>query len=163
MIRLLPFNQTMATLQRSNKVLPILTRRSPFLHPRKPLSSTGASPTITNSNSTITNSKNEPHNIIYGIIGGLVITIAGGIKFVKDEVGGLEGLQRTVSFYSLAVPAYGKYRVHMMLESPNETWVALDKDTSQKGLEKILELRGFYIKSGQMCAANIGNDECFYS
>lgn len=99
-------------------------------------------------------------NVTYGIFGGLAITIAGGIKYVNDHVGGTEGLERTVSFYSLAIPAYVQYRAHMMLESSDETWNQLDIETSQKGLTKILELGGFYIKSGQLCAANIGNGEC---
>ena len=45
----------------------------------------------------------------------------------------------------------------MFLDSPDATWESLHKETSARGLEKILELQGFYIKSGQMCAANIGN------
>lgn len=96
-------------------------------------------------------------NITYGILGGLCITIVGGIKYINDHVGGSEGLKRTASFYSLAIPAYIQYRTHVILQSPDEIWYELDKDVSQKGLEKILELGGFYIKSGQMCAANIGN------
>ena len=101
---------------------------------------------VTSSSVIKNNTANSPNNIKYAIAGGFILTIAGGIKYVNDEVGGLEGLQRTLSFYSLAVPAYGKYRMHMMLESPDETWDELDRDTSQRGLEKILELRGFYIK-----------------
>ena len=38
----------------------------------------------------------------------------------------------------------------MMLESPDETFDELDERLSQQGLEKILELGGFYTKSGQM-------------
>lgn len=109
------------------------------------------------SSAATTTINNGPNNIKYAIVGGFIITIAGGIKYVNDQVGGTEGLERTLSFYSLAVPAYAKYRMHMFLESPDEKWKELDIVTSQQGLEKILELRGFYIKSGQMCAANIGN------
>jgi aarF domain-containing kinase len=45
----------------------------------------------------------------------------------------------------------------MLLQSPDEVWDELHKETSLAGLNKILELQGFYVKSGQMCAANIGN------
>ncbi len=47
----------------------------------------------------------------------------------------------------------------MAVESDDDVWEQLDIDTSRQGLEKILDLGGFYIKSGQMCAANIGNGE----
>ena len=88
-----------------------------------------------------------------GMMGGTVLAV----KYMHDEVGGMEALNRTVSFYSLAIPKYIQYRTHMFLDSPDETWDQLDKETSQQGLEKILSLRGFYIKSGQMVATNIGN------
>mmetsp|Transcript_34574 Transcript_34574/g.42285 ORF Transcript_34574/g.42285 Transcript_34574/m.42285 type:complete len:493 (-) Transcript_34574:134-1612(-) len=45
----------------------------------------------------------------------------------------------------------------MFRNAPDDEWDDLHADTSRKGLNKILELRGFYIKSGQLCAANIGN------
>ena len=38
------------------------------------------------------------------VVGGLVITIAGGMKWFHDHLGGMEGLQRSVSFYSKAIP-----------------------------------------------------------
>ena len=91
------------------------------------------------------------------VAGGLAVTVAGGIKYVHDHVGGTEGLARTMSFYSIAIPKYLEYRLHMFKESPDEVWQELDRQTSKQGLEKILELRGFYIKSGQLAAANIGN------
>lgn len=91
------------------------------------------------------------------VAGGLAVTVAGGIKYVHDHVGGTEGLARTMSFYSIAIPKYLEYRLHMFKESPDEVWDELDRVTSRQGLEKILELRGFYIKSGQLAAANIGN------
>ena len=91
------------------------------------------------------------------VAGGLAVTVAGGIKYIHDHVGGTEGLARTMSFYSIAIPKYLEYRLHMFRESPDEVWDELDRETSKKGLDKILELRGFYIKSGQLAAANIGN------
>lgn len=90
-------------------------------------------------------------------IGGAATASAVAVKFMHDEVGGMDSLNRTANFYSLAIPAYIQYRTHMFLGSSDETWDELDKETSQKGLDKILELGGFYIKSGQTCAANIGN------
>lgn len=95
--------------------------------------------------------------MLYGVVGGLAVTILGGMKYMHDHVGGTEALARTMSFYSLAIPKYAEYRLHMLRDSPDEVWDALHEETSKQGLEKILELRGFYIKSGQMCAANIGN------
>ena len=89
--------------------------------------------------------------------GGVVATGAAAVKTMHDEVGGADGLKRTASFYSLAIPSYIEYRTHMFLKSSDETFDELDRRTSQRGLDKILELGGFYIKSGQMCAANIGN------
>jgi aarF domain-containing kinase len=89
--------------------------------------------------------------------GGLMLTSAAITKYIHDEVGGTEGLKRTIAFYSLAIPKYIQYRYHQIVDSPDHVWEELDKETSKQGLDKILELRGFYIKSGQMCAANIGN------
>jgi aarF domain-containing kinase len=96
------------------------------------------------------------------VIGGLATVLITGataslVYHVQDQVGGLEGLSRTLSFYSLAVPKYIEYRIHQYLDSPDETWDQLHDETSKKGLDKILQLKGFYIKSGQMCAANFGN------
>jgi aarF domain-containing kinase len=93
----------------------------------------------------------------YSILGGLAITAVGGTKLLQDEVGGTEGLQRTLSFYSLAIPSYVTYRAYMAMGLPDEEWDELDRKTSKKGLEKIMSLGGFYVKSGQMAANNIGN------
>ena len=49
--------------------------------------------------------------------GGLAVTVAGGIKYMHDHVGGTEGLARTMSFYSIAIPKYLEYRLHMFKES----------------------------------------------
>eukprot|EP00984_Skeletonema_dohrnii_P026132 scaffold15425_cov141-Skeletonema_dohrnii-CCMP3373.AAC.5 len=43
------------------------------------------------------------------------------------------------------------------MQSPDEVWDELHEETSKAGLDKIMELQGFYVKSGQMAAANIGN------
>ena len=142
MLRYQSFQKLLATQQKSS------------------LTSSSASSLLSTTATHIKNTSNTDkttNNIKYSILGGLVITLSGGIKYINDHVGGTEGLERTVSFYSLAVPAYVKYRYHVTLQSPDEIWNELDKETSKKGLKKILELGGFYVKSGQMCAANIGN------
>ena len=109
---------------------------------------------------TATSANNESSKLkdaAYSIIGAFAITILGGVTYIHQNVGGTQGLQRTISFYSLAIPKYLLYRAHMILQSDDATWDTLDQETSQEGLEKILELGGFYIKSGQMAASNIGN------
>ena len=45
----------------------------------------------------------------------------------------------------------------MYKKSPDHVWEKLDKETSAEGLQKIYELEGFYVKSGQLVAANIGD------
>lgn len=93
----------------------------------------------------------------YPIVGGLVITIAGGIKYCHDLFGGMEGLKRSAAFYSLAIPRYVQYRFHMIKDSSDEVWDSLHTETSQDALNIMLQLKGFYIKSGQICASNLGN------
>ena len=91
------------------------------------------------------------------VVGGLVMTLVGGIKYLHDDLGGTEGLQRSASFYSTAIPKYCLYRYHMWMDSPEHVWKALDQETSQVALAKMLELEGFYYKAGQMCASNMGD------
>jgi aarF domain-containing kinase len=86
-----------------------------------------------------------------------LIGAAGAYGYLYTHLGGNESLARTASFYSLAIPSYIHYRYHMAVDSPDVVWDELHKETSLKGLNKILELQGFYVKSGQMAAANIGN------
>ncbi|GMI54956.1 hypothetical protein ScalyP_jg3585 [Parmales sp. scaly parma] len=95
------------------------------------------------------------------LLGGTFATIVGGFK-VKEEVGNLEGLTRSLTFYSVGIPAYLKYEYYYrFLNSGSEEheaeWRNLHASESKKGLDTILKLRGFYIKNGQMCASNIGN------
>jgi aarF domain-containing kinase len=109
------------------------------------------------SSSTKYRASDQPIPLYVPIVGGLVITIAGGVKYLHDLFGGTEGLKRSVSFYSVALPKYAQYRYHQYLESPQHVWDNLDHDTAEMALDVMLELKGFYIKSGQICAANIGN------
>ena len=96
----------------------------------------------------------SPGKLFFGIS---VLSFTGAYAYLHSHLGGSESLKRTFSFYSVAVPAYIRYRYHMLIDSPDETWEQLHQETSLKGLNKILELQGFYVKSGQMAAANIGN------
>mmetsp|Transcript_12349 Transcript_12349/g.18653 ORF Transcript_12349/g.18653 Transcript_12349/m.18653 type:complete len:579 (+) Transcript_12349:44-1780(+) len=96
-------------------------------------------------------------NIALGLASGTILTTAAAITYINNHVGGSDGLVRTVSFYSLAIPKYIQYRAHMIMQSPDEVWDELHEETSKAGLDKIMELQGFYVKSGQMAAANIGN------
>lgn len=102
-------------------------------------------------------SKEQKISLWYPVLGGLAITVAGGLHYLHDHMGGTEGLWRSLSFYSLAVPKYVVYRYHSWRQSPDHVWEQLDRETSQQGLVKILELEGFYIKCGQLCASNLGD------
>lgn len=119
--------------------------------------------TKTSTNPTIASSTNKDGGVRpifkYSLIAaaGITATTAAIIKTVHDEVGGTDGLKRSVAFYSLAIPGFLKYKMHMMLDSPDEAFDKLNDYYSQKGLEKILELGGFYTKTGQMAAANVGD------
>jgi hypothetical protein len=102
-------------------------------------------------------SSDDGFSIWYPILGGLVMTVAGGVKYVHDQAEGTEGLVRSLSFYSFAIPKYIEYRWHMWNKSPDEVWDKLNKETAETGLDLVYELEGFYVKSGQMVAANMGN------
>jgi aarF domain-containing kinase len=84
-------------------------------------------------------------------------TVFAVVPYFHAHFGGWEGLSRAASFYSVAIPKYAVYRYHQWMESPEEVWDKLHRETSQQGLEVILRLRGFYIKCGQLCASNIGD------
>ena len=71
-----------------------------------------------------------------------MIAVAGGIKYCHDLFGGVEGLERSAAFYSLAIPRYIQYRFHMIKESPNEVWDDLHTETSQDALDIMLRLKG---------------------
>lgn len=103
-----------------------------------------------------TSSGSSGFSLWYPVLGGLAITVAGGVKWGHDHLGGTEGLLRTISFYSFAIPKYFEYRYHMWKGSPDEVWDELDREASAMGLVKARELQGFYIKGGQMAASNIG-------
>lgn len=120
-------------------------------------SSTASSSRQPSTASSGSSSADSLKSIWIPIIGGFLVATAGGMKYIHDHVGGTEGMKRSISFYSLAIPKYMEYRWHMWNDSPDHVWEQLDKDTSRVGLLKLKELRGFYIKCGQICAANIGN------
>ena len=88
-----------------------------------------------------------------------VVLGEGDVRSIKS---GLNGLSRAVTFYKTGIPAYVRYK---MLQSSNGThskedvdaWETAHKEESAKGLDVILKLKGFYIKTGQIVACNIGN------
>ena len=102
------------------------------------------------SKATPTSDKSFLESVWVPIVGGFVIATVGGIRYVHDHVGGTEGLVRSASFYSLAIPKYVEYRWHQWRQSPDHVWEDLDSRTSAVGLEKLRELKGFYIKCGQV-------------
>lgn len=83
--------------------------------------------------------------------------IAGAYSYVHNELGGPEGIYRSLSFYSAAIPRYLEYRLLQIRKAGDDDWDELHERASSQGLDKINELRGFYIKAGQMAASNIGN------
>jgi len=85
-------------------------------------------------------------SILYPLLGGVVVATAAATKYVRDNVGGTEGLTRSVSFYSFAIPKYIEYRYHMYNKSPDHVWNKLDAETAKTALDKAYELEGFYYK-----------------
>jgi len=96
--------------------------------------------------------------VLSSLLASTIITGAFTYNMMIDEMGSLEGLSRSISFYSLGVPTYLRYRyLQQFHNSDEDRWQALHSEAAAAGLEKIKELRGFYIKTGQMCATNVGN------
>jgi hypothetical protein len=61
---------------------------------------------------------------------------------MMDEMGSLEGLSRSLSFYSLGIPTYLRYRYIQHFHNDDEArWQALHEEAAAAGLEKIKELR----------------------
>jgi hypothetical protein len=90
----------------------------------------------------------------------MAVSAAYLVGHLQEELGGLEGIERSLSFYSVAIPRYIEYRMMQWTDSngdKNDEWEELHRRASKQGLDKIMELRGFYIKTGQMAASNIGN------
>jgi hypothetical protein len=108
------------------------------------------------SSSSSSSSSSRPW-LRYGLAGGAVVGVAGAYGYVHNELGGHEGIYRSLSFYSKAIPRYLEYRYLQIFDKPDDHWEELDERASAQGLDKIMELRGFYIKAGQMAASNIGN------
>jgi hypothetical protein len=106
--------------------------------------------------SSAATNRNGTMSLWYPVVGGFVVTCAGGLKYMHDHLEGSEGLIRSLSFYRFAIPKYLEYRYHSYMKSPDDVWEKLDRETSARGLELAYELEGFYIKGGQMCATNIG-------
>ena len=60
---------------------------------------------------------NKGSRVALTIVGGTILSTTAAIAYVNNHVGGGDGLLRTVSFYSLAIPKYIEYRFHMIMES----------------------------------------------
>ena len=157
-------SNTLRVARRTTHSSHLLRRPIRSIIPCQPILRINSSRHLIRAATTSLTTSNEPpttssklQDVAYSILGAFAITILGGISYMHQNVGGTQGLQRTLSFYSLAIPKYILYRYHMICDSDQSTWDDLDQETSQEGLDKILELGGFYIKSGQMAASNIGN------
>jgi hypothetical protein len=100
--------------------------------------------------------KDDRIGVLYPLVGGLVVTVAGGIKYFHDHFEGTDGLIRSATFFRFAVPKYLEYRRHTYQKSPDEVWDELDKETAARALDLAYDLEGFYYKGGQMVAANMG-------
>jgi predicted unusual protein kinase regulating ubiquinone biosynthesis (AarF/ABC1/UbiB family) len=93
---------------------------------------------------------------------GTASVTTGGVIMIREYIG-RDNFDRTISFYRVAAPGYIIYRItdYSTRSSPPEErsakFAELHKVWAPRALDKILELRGFYIKVGQMAASNIGN------
>ena len=89
-------------------------RGSEILQKPRFASSSSANTTTTRSSSTSilhgTVGQNNRGTFIYGVVGCFAVTVLGGISYMTNEVGGTEGLTRTLSFYSVGIPSYFRYR-----------------------------------------------------
>jgi aarF domain-containing kinase len=154
-----------SSLQSSSCLVPVQVLLVPSFLIRVPtqrlLSSASTSPSSGNASAPPTtlpqNSSSQGRNWkVWGAAGTLLFG-AVAAKYYHDHFGGFDGVTRSLSFYSLAIPKYIQYRYHQWKDSPDPVWDDLHRTTSQQGLDKILDLQGFYVKCGQLCAANIGN------
>ena len=89
---------------------------------------------------------------------------AGGLGLLgARESVGRENFDRSLSFYSVALPGYLVYKAtdlrtrNFPQEERDKRFDALHEEWAPAALKKIVELRGFYVKIGQMAATNIGN------
>lgn len=90
------------------------------------------------------------------------VAAAGGALAVREAVGH-ENFDRAMRFYALAVPGYVEYKIcdvrtkGLPQGERDEAFEALHGRYAPRALDIILELGGFYTKTGQMAASNIGN------
>lgn len=89
-----------------------------------------------------------------------------GTYYISEQVGGWDNLARSMSYNTLAVPGFIAYKYTdwrtkpergVSLEDRNAAFLELDRKYSKLALEKVNELKGFYIKNGQMIANNVGD------
>ncbi|KAJ8606331.1 hypothetical protein CTAYLR_010604 [Chrysophaeum taylorii] len=72
-----------------------------------------------------------------------------------NEVLGEAAVERTVSFYRVALPAFVEYKTHELLGS--EDFDPLHNKWAPRFRAKYLELGGFYLKQGQGIANNVAD------
>ena len=96
---------------------------------------------------------------------GITVTVgcASGLFLGARELLGRENFDRSMSFYRVAIPGYAIYKwtdwrtKSMPQKGRDARFEELHEKWASAALAKIVELRGFYIKVGQMGATNIGN------
>jgi predicted unusual protein kinase regulating ubiquinone biosynthesis (AarF/ABC1/UbiB family) len=90
------------------------------------------------------------------------VAAAGGVVGVRETVG-RDNFDRSVSFYRVAIPGWAVYKA---TDLASRSWPKAERDArftelhrkwAPAALAKIIELRGFYIKVGQMASSNVGN------
>jgi len=87
----------------------------------------------------------------------MLFVLTSTLTYLHVHLEGFEGLSRFVQFARVAGPNYIRYRYYQIKTASEEEWNYLHSCVSPIALELTLKLQGFYIKSGQMCAANVGN------
>jgi ABC1 atypical kinase-like domain len=161
---------TTATTIKPSSMLP--QTASPSSDSQLPLASSTTDSSLSLSSSSNSNSDSSIFRR-YPISMTLITMFVGitgySINYMYHHVSGgtLEGLQRSIQFYSFGIPKYFLYRYYMWRypnhdndkdnNDNNQVWDQLHTLTSQQGLQLIVQLKGFYIKCGQLCASNIGN------
>ena len=106
--------------------------------------------------------------------GAALLGLGGGAAYAYSQFKrefGEEALPRLVAAYSVAIPGFAAYkatqlrreRLPRLLGLPvdeaaaSAAYEALHEEWAPRGLEVILRLRGFNLKTGQMVASNFGN------
>mmetsp|Transcript_61199 Transcript_61199/g.167794 ORF Transcript_61199/g.167794 Transcript_61199/m.167794 type:complete len:569 (+) Transcript_61199:296-2002(+) len=99
-------------------------------------------------------------------IGGAATVGGAAASYVAVDTFGYDNLKRSMSYNQVAIPGFVAYKYTDWKTKPergvspeerNAAFAKLDEEWAGKALEKIYELRGFYVKNGQMIAGNVGD------